>query len=151
MEPRSGVLSWRGASGWAPLDVERGGAVLFLQEGHITSLCKDGGSRGRTGTIGNSCKIGLVIAWMWGGRERKEPQVTAAFSLVSVWTRRGPLESRRRKRMIDLELEKTQVPFSLSGSISLAGFFFLFQVLGASQKRGPVASQVVRSSLFDQC
>lgn len=50
-----------------------------------------------------------------------------------------------------IELEKTQVPFYLSGSVSLAGFFFLFQVLGASHKRGPVASQVVRSSLFDQC
>ena len=75
--------------------------------------------------------------------------MTAAFSLVSVWTRRGLLESWRRKRMI--ELEKTQVPFYLSGSVSLAGFFFLFQVLGASHKRGPVASQVVRSSLFDQC
>ena len=48
-----------------------------------------------------------------------------------------------------IELEETPVHFCLSGSISQAGFF-LFQTLGTSHKRGPVAGQVVRSSFFDQ-
>lgn len=53
--------------------------------------------------------------------------------------------------MIDLELEETPVPFCLSGAVSQAGFFFLFQALGASHKRGAVAAQVVRSSLLFVC